>query len=441
MSSQDLIDRAQAASGDCSIAAALGNISVGEARDSVAGTKAPGKKCGISTPPPAFADSRAGQVIISKEQQQVAPMSASLKPTHVWSAVSRWLRWQGGDDNVAETSVVLDVEQEYQRAIRTDSYVEFAERVAVARLNRETGTSVQGSVSPMPRSFERLAAALLEPEEDKILALLTTNKELGKRPEIHQLVSEYLEESRKSSALWASLLKSIQSSRDRCQEIGGILKSQTSDQEILRELCSIDEGENLFSVAVVQQFQPLHDHCLGMQKKLDKIRKKVGKKLRLTRACLKVSTVILSIGCFIVLLVTTLALFLAVAALVVGCKVFTFPIGYVVRRLNLRKRKKLNALERQWRQVEAVSQGTFVVVQDLDTTRRLVMRLGSEIDFTNKAVAFSIRHREDRSMLSQSLERLRRNQMILSQLLDDLEVNIYLSFMSINNTRREVCRQ
>ncbi|EFJ09966.1 hypothetical protein SELMODRAFT_427614 [Selaginella moellendorffii] len=95
-----------------------------------------------------------------------------------------------------------------------------------------------------------------------------------------------------------------------------------------------------------------------------------------------------------------LAAFLAVAALIVEWKVFTLPINYVL--------------------AGGGSIGLWIWRSNLDMMKRLVMRLGCEIEFTNRTLAFCLKH-EDKLILRESLQRLSRNQI---ELVDDLEENI-----------------
>ncbi|XP_057823591.1 UPF0496 protein At3g49070 [Cryptomeria japonica] len=334
-------------------------------------------------------------------------------------------------------AVGLNVNEEYAKAFRTQSYAEFWSKVQNATADKEghEEQAEQSSSSPF-HCYGVLAEHILEPDEESVKAIL----QRGLTPELNILVADYFHNSAEASKLCGTLLKNIEQAKINYRSIKNVLDCTPSTGDFtneqwnfsMEELQLFMKGGNPFADPTAHNFQDIHDCYDSMLKRLQIQRKKIHRKLKLLNGCKK-AAIVWGIAASAAVVVCAVVIVSHALIAIVACPVvLSFP-SCSFSSFHCPFRTRLLARHRA--QLEAAVKGTYILNRDFDTISRLVTRLHDEVEHDKGIIKFLLHRKDDRHPLQEVIRQLRRNDSNFNQQLDELEKHVYLCFMTINRAR------
>eukprot|EP01018_Ginkgo_biloba_P034339 Gb_21456 [translate_table: standard] len=314
----------------------------------------------------------------------------------------------------------MDLNEEYAKAFRTESYHLFWRKVQSLTGNLDEGNGQSTPTTRLP-SYRLLAEHLLEPDQKTVKTILHLKEEITDFN--YNLVSDYFDNSAEASKLCGILLKAIEKARLNYISIKKVLEITLEVEHLTENQCNLViqefllfmDGENPFTALASQNFLTIHEQYGDLSRQLEidrqKVRKKVRKKLKFITGFKKASVFWLIVACAAVAVCGAViaASHPLIAIVVAG------PVFVVFSPLNLLK--------------------------DLDTMSRLVMRLYDEVEHNKIMVRFCLQRKDDRHPVQEVVKQLRKNDDSFRQQLDELEENVYLCCMTINRARSLVVKE
>ncbi|KAH0921982.1 hypothetical protein HID58_022000 [Brassica napus] len=321
----------------------------------------------------------------------------------------------------------LSVNEEYQEAFRTNSYLEIRTKAEdqlgitfSSKLSSPSPTTSPSSSSDL--SFHsHFTDYLLDPPQETLDALMQDTS-------FHYLLAKFFDFSSDACDVCESLLQCIQQIKinhmklKRVIKIGKRVCNGAKTPECSREnLCALIFQE-LSRYALLKN--PLY--CIINETQFP----------RLGSYSLVISHIAIVITLLTVALHSILGVLAAPALLGLCCLLRKKK----TKRKMKNKSKTDTKLENLGAQMDIAAKGTFIMMNDLDTLSRLAGRLCDEIEH-RKAVAAMCAKSGKVEVLKEALRVFNGHEERFSELLQELEEHLYLCFHTINISRRLVLAQ
>ncbi|XP_010266029.1 PREDICTED: UPF0496 protein At1g20180-like [Nelumbo nucifera] len=336
----------------------------------------------------------------------------------------------------------LNVNEEYMKAFRTQSYMEIWSKAQV-QLRKKDDEERVSSLSPVP-STPHLSDFLLEPQQDILTDMI-------KNSNLHHLLIDYFQGSIEASKICEFLLKSIDQTRVNYCIIRRILNetkrlpagscdySEDECKTIFRDLDSFAKLNNPLSGFTSMQFRLIHDRYGLMLKQLRTARKRVTRRKKLIGVSKKAVGLSLVIGCSALSVVTLALAVHALVGLIAAPGLISFSLGVMKKQIrSARVGLKTNMLARLSAQLDAAAKGVYILDRDFDTISRLVERLQDEIEHGRVIARMGVRNRK---ILKEVVREFQTHESCFLDQLGELEDHVYLCFLTINAARRLVVHE
>ncbi|KAL8224232.1 hypothetical protein R6Q57_019707 [Mikania cordata] len=339
------------------------------------------------------------------------------------------IRFSGKYDEETTSSFVkeTDVNQEYYKAFRTQSYTDICNKVQThVRFDGEPSSS-----SSVHGPSIHLCDILLEPQSETI-ANLTNTFNLN-----HPLI-DFFKASLRSWKIYEELLESIHQVNTNHLRVKHIIKLAQRvpyDTKIFEELDSYSSLVNPLSEFDPQKFPTLHIDQKLLLKKLTTKHKRIKRKQKVINFFKKAG------GCVLVASYTVLA----VALLVLVCHGLIVTVassgliasffGLIKNSNFAKKRVKPSKLKRIGAQLDVAAKGVYTMIKDLDTIGWLVGRLHNEVEF-GKAMARRCFRTRKADVWEEVMREFRVHDICLLEHLEELEDHIYLCLLNVNRSRK-----
>ncbi|RID58122.1 hypothetical protein BRARA_F01439 [Brassica rapa] len=321
----------------------------------------------------------------------------------------------------------LSVNEEYQEAFRTNSYLEIRTKAEdqlgitfSSKLSSPSPTTSPSSSSDL--SFHsHFTDYLLDPPQETLDALMQDTS-------FHYLLAKFFDFSSDACDVCESLLQCIQQIKinhmklKRVIKIGKRVCNGAKTPECSREnLCALIFQElsryallknPLYCIINETQFPRVNDANPDLLARLKSKRRRIRRKISI------------------------LGVLAAPALLGLCCLLRKKKI----KRKMKNKSKTDTKLEKLGAQMDIAAKGTFIMMNDLDTLSRLAGRLCDEIEH-RKAVAAMCAKSGKVEVLKEALRVFNGHEERFSELLQELEEHLYLCCHTINISRRLVLAQ
>ncbi|RZC64887.1 hypothetical protein C5167_008576 [Papaver somniferum] len=365
-----------------------------------------------------------------------------------------WARYKSFKINkVAEGAIQegkMNVNDEYQSALKTKSYADFFTK-AQSFLNKRQHSS------PTAYCCCTMSNVLLEPGQEAVATVLDATI-LSKNSNLKSLIHNYFEISAEASNICSHLLTSIQQIQFNYQFIqrvldlvltGGDISGTTSTEEwhsfVMSELNSFNLLKNPFSNPNRYDFKLVLERYSSVLHHLKSRRKKIVRKIKLIKYFKKGTEVCITATCG-VLAVATIALAAhTIFGLLMGPALLSLPL-----KSFLKKRKKIfmsyqflqsGFLRKLGTQLDVAAKGAYILNRDFDTMSRLVGRLHDEIEHSKAIVKFCLERKDNRFPLQEVVKELKKSNMGFKKQVEELEEHVYLCLVTINKARSLVIEE
>ncbi|KAL3593015.1 hypothetical protein D5086_011655 [Populus alba] len=314
-------------------------------------------------------------------------------------------------ERASSLSNKLNVNEEYKEAFRTKSYVEMWSKVQdQLRKTRVDGVDkVTSPSTPLP-FYLHLSDYMFEPQQQATL------REMIESLRFHHFLIDYFEA--RSEAYYSDKI---------CIAM-------------FRELAAYALLENPLSMFFTTvKFSDFHDNNLVLLHGLNSEQRKITRKAKFRRVCMKVGggcLVISHTALLIALLVIAIHGIVGIVAapVIMGCSLYVFrkQIKLVHRGLETSLlEKRLGA------QLDLAAKGTYILIKDFDTMSRLVRRLFDEVEHRKALADMCVRNKKP-ELLKEVVKEFHTHDLSYLEQLEELEQHIYLCFHTINRSRRLV---
>nr|XP_004309191.2 PREDICTED: UPF0496 protein At3g49070 isoform X2 [Fragaria vesca subsp. vesca] len=324
------------------------------------------------------------------------------------------------------SSMGVDVTEEYANAFRTESYLDFWTRVVALSNAGSTGSKLiqmESTTAARLSSYRLFVENLLDPDQTIVTRILAMTRN---HPKSFALLSDYFTQTADASALCGLLLKDIDRTRVKYRSIRTALQSLNNclTPTTLNQLTK-------FSIILSPiRIQSIQAGCSNLLKRLELTRNKTRAKLRLAGKFQTASAI------FLVAVTATLSVIIVTHALALVVAAPTL----IATSLDLTSSRRL---ARMATQLDAATKGAYIVSRDLETVSRLMARLNDELEHMRGMVQFWVERAEEDWLQpgGEVARQLKKNDCSFRQKLDELEEHLYLCFMNINRARNLVVKE
>ncbi|XP_054819642.1 UPF0496 protein At1g20180-like [Prosopis cineraria] len=333
-----------------------------------------------------------------------------------------------------------NVNEEYQEAFRTKSYMEICSKAQGQLVNASITTTPSSSPSSsLPYSLH-LTEHLLEPQQETVTNMTQTLKR-------HHLLLEYFEASLEACHYCDTILEAILHMHVSYKKITRVLKlskfmldcpdTDRTHKAIYRDLASFARQKNPFSIISSSQFRDIHKAYAGLLHRLKSEDRKIRRRGRFKRICKMVGGVGLTIlhGAILISLLI-FALHSIVGTVAAPCIVVGL-VGLFRKRI---KRALGSDFGRQCEQLDIAAKGVYMLINDFDTMSRMVKRLQEEVDHRQAVADMCVKNGKC-EILKQVLREFHDHESNFLDQLEELEEHIYLCFLTINRSRKLVLQE
>ncbi|XP_025604934.1 UPF0496 protein At1g20180 isoform X1 [Arachis hypogaea] len=351
--------------------------------------------------------------------------------------------------------VKANVNEEYLEAFRTKSYIEICNK-AQGQLGRtirrspllssnNNSPSTNSSSSTLP-FCKHLTEFLLDPRQENITSVAETTK-------VHHLLVNYFESSLEACHCCDQILQGLHSMRLSYRRIKRVVKiskmvldedcNNNGDQQqqiqkdvIYRELASFALQNNPLSI----QFHDIHQRFMELLHRLRSKRVKIQRKLTWKSICKKVAGIGLVTAHSAIVVALLVLCFHSIVGLVAAPGILGGLVGWLIKRIFKGKNSKNGRIRRSYcerlcEQLDVAAKGIYIVINELNTVSRMVMRLHDEVEHRRVIAQVCVRNYGKSEILRQVLRDLNDNQSSFLDQLEELENHIYFCFLTINRSR------
>ncbi|PHT66023.1 hypothetical protein T459_30448 [Capsicum annuum] len=345
-----------------------------------------------------------------------------------------------GKNVMRESRSSLNVNEEYQGALRTKSYGDFFMKAHDLLVNNNNNNH---PLSPNSQ-YTLFSDILLEPGQETITNILESTNIFPRKYKLKTFLSNYFNVSAKASKFCKHLLKTINQVQSDYNFIEQVLESiddNSSSQQfghLVLELRSYISHNNPFSDLKKQDYftRINYEYSLILQH-LSSKRKKVARKIKLIKCVNKASGVFVTTACGLVALAAVVLAAHTLAALIMGPAILTMiPLkpSKINKFTNRPGFLKCGFLTKIGAQLDVAAKGTYILNRDFDTISRLVDRLHEEIEH-NKAMIKLCLDRSEDSISLQVLKEMKKRNVGFRKQGEELEEHVYLCLLTINRAR------
>lgn len=330
----------------------------------------------------------------------------------------------------------LNVNEEYMRAFRTESYTDMLAKV---HGDHQSSNEEQVDSAPAAIHLSHLHKQLLEPQQENLMTMANSSN-------LHELLLDYFNGSLEAFKICSLLLDGISQTRKNYMIIRKALKfgrmAATDDEHrlVLMELARFAGLDNPFAEV---QFGHVHELSRATLGKLNAMHRKVKRRIKLVNFC-KWATGVTLLIVFGALTVTTLVV---VGHTVIGivCMPLLLSTSFGILRRSRsparpEKGRRRGLLSRLAAQLEAAAKAAYILDRDFDTMSRLVARLRDEVEHKKAVVRICLRSQKG-SLLKEALKEFESGEACFLEQLEELESHVYLCFLTINRARRLVLQE
>lgn len=327
----------------------------------------------------------------------------------------------------------LNVNEEYMRAFRTESYTDM-----LAKVHGDQSSNQELQVdSPAAIHLSHLHEHLLEPQQETLMTMANGSN-------FHELLLDYFNGSLEAFKTCSLLLDGINQTRknymivQKAFKLGRVV-AEDEHLLVLRELARFAALDNPFAGV---QFGHVHELNRAILGRLNTMHRKVKRRVKLVHFC-KWATGVTFLFLIGALTVTALVV---VGHTVVGIvcipPLLSTSLGILRRRRPARPEKGLRRgpLSRLAAQLDAAAKGAYILDRDFDTMSRLVARLHDEVEHKKAVVRICLRSHKG-SLLKEALKEFESSEYCFLEQLEELESHVYLCFLTINRSRRLVLKE
>ncbi|KAB5557714.1 hypothetical protein DKX38_008623 [Salix brachista] len=323
-------------------------------------------------------------------------------------------------ERASSLSNKLNVDEEYKEAFRTKSYVEMWSKVQdQLRKTRIDGVNKVTSPSPSLPIHPHLSDYLFEPQQQGTL------REMIEGLKFHHFLVDYFEASFEACHICDLLLQCIQQTVANNKKIRRVIKlgkrvqhsadySDEISRAMYRELAAYALLENPLSIFYTTvKFNDFHDKNLVLLHGLTSEQRRIVRKAKFRRICMRVGG-----GC-LVISHTALLIALLVIAIHGMAGIVAAPgiMGLLV--------------------LDIAAKGTYILINDFDTMSRLVRRLFDEVEHRKALADMCVRNKKP-ELLKEVVKEFHTHDLCYLEQLEELEQHIYLCFHTINRSRKLV---
>ncbi|KAJ0973305.1 hypothetical protein J5N97_021264 [Dioscorea zingiberensis] len=329
----------------------------------------------------------------------------------------------------------FNVNEEYQSALRTQSFAEFlskAQLVLVTNPTSSTTTSTQNFTKNL----------LLEPEQQTVPSILESIIFPKAVQDLKLLILSYFETSAEASRICSNLLTNINQAHSNYHFIKGALEKFNEEDSSIEEtklaisqLVSFTLSDNPFSDPDQHEFKLMHDRYTSILHLLKLKKKKVARRLKLIHGVKTVSGVCLTVACSVLALVAIGIAMHSLSGLLMGPALLAFSPFQLKKKFSNLRLFRSRFLGRLGEQLDAAAKGTYILNRDFDTVSRLVSRLHDEVEHSKGMVRFCLERREDRFPIEEVVNELNKCGRGLEQQIEELEEHVFLCLVTINRAR------
>ncbi|MED6180787.1 hypothetical protein PIB30_013680 [Stylosanthes scabra] len=351
--------------------------------------------------------------------------------------------------------VKANVNEEYLEAFRTKSYIEICNKAQQGQLgttillssnnNSPSSSTDSSSSSSSTLPFcKHLTEFLLDPRQENIAHMAHTTK-------LHHLLLNYFESTLEACHCCDRILQGLHSVRHSYRTIKRVLKiskmvlhnngdqqqQQIQNDVIYRELASFAMHNNPLSI----QFHHIHQRFMELLHRLRSKRVKIQRKLTWKKICKKLGGIGLVAAHSAVVVALLVFCFHSIVGLVAAPGILGGLVGVSMKRLFKGKNNKNGRIrrssycERLCEQLDVAARGVYIVINELKTVSRMVMRLHDEVEHRRLIARVCLSNYGKPEILRQVLRDLHHNQSSFLDQLDELEDHIYFCFLTINRSR------
>lgn len=345
----------------------------------------------------------------------------------------------GSGSAAARPAANVDVQEEYANAFRTQSYIEFWDRV-LALSHHDLATCRSRSFGSPSTTADRLSSYrvfvdhLLEPDQSTVTRILSSTPYQTSHK---SLLAEYFAETANASLLCSALLKDLDSTRLKYQKIKSTLGSactnnyrasdHTGSARLIDDI--LNSPSTWFSSTSPSQVQSIQAGCSRLLEQLESARDQARSKLR---AMNKIKN-----GSATVLVAVTASL--AIIIMAHGLALLMVAPGLLAASFELASPR---TIAKTLAHLDAAAKGTYILKRDMDTVSHLVSRLNDELERMREMARFWLERGDVQLHTSEEVARqLNQNDFSFTKQLDELEEHLYLCFMTINRARNLVVKE
>ncbi|PWA38743.1 UPF0496 protein [Artemisia annua] len=348
----------------------------------------------------------------------------------MWKRLITTIRSKKDKKQLRDCTRSINVNEEYQRALKSKSFAEFFSKARLV---------VQNPSLSVSQSFCH-DIVLLEPDQETI-AMVLESKTMSEYFNVKDLILDYFDISSEATNMCTKLLKSI----------AQIQSSYASTQRILDKfiagitssnLCDLITRKNPISNITKQDFEVICSKYSATLHKMKIERRKVAKKMKLISMVNKASGICVTAACGVVAVAAIALAAHTLTALVMGPAIFSFPLKKLKKKLGNLKFMKSKFLKRVGDQLDVAMKGTYILNRDFDTMIRLVSRLHDDIERNRRIIELCFeRGRGEDKICLQVLRELEKSDVCYRQQVNEVEEHVYLCLLTINKARALVIKE
>lgn len=98
-------------------------------------------------------------------------------------------------------------------------------------------------------------------------------------------------------------------------------------------------------------------------------------------------------------------------------------------------------LEKVGEKLEEAAKGSYILKRELDTTSRLMVRLGDAVDHGKAMLRLFGGRKEDKFAVALAMDEVKKSNLSIRKRVEDVEEHLYLCIVTINRSRTSVINQ
>ncbi|CAK9313483.1 unnamed protein product [Citrullus colocynthis] len=327
----------------------------------------------------------------------------------------------------------FNVHEEYLRTLRTKSFSEFVTKAEFIAEESPPSTTSSAAADRCRKFSETI---LLQPVQLEPVPSILESSSLLMLPEDKDLFIDYLNVSAKASNLCTRLLANVKLTRSTScciqQSLDSIEKcfSLETIESIASDLLALGTP---FSDLDKRDFALIYDDYTAISRRLNCTRKKVTRKIRSIKI---IDGLTCGLNGITTRTLTDLVMVADPGPAVLGHRLKSFG-----RKLVRHQMLRNGGLEKVGEKLEAAAKGSYILKRELDTTSRLMVRLGDAIDHGKAMLRLFGGRKEDKFAVALAMDEVKKSNLSIRKRVEDVEEHLYLCIVTINRSRASVINQ